>query len=745
MSRPSPSICTAESRGTRAARALAFALLLVSMPHLAAALEEPGDLPPEAAATAPAEATGNGGEQQDTEPAPEGLRFGEELEVLDRLSPPPAIEILGREAMPTMPSGDGADLLRGLAGVSLGRMGGHGLEPRIRGLGESNLNILIDGAYIHGGCPNRMDPPTSFAATGGFDRITVVKGVQSLRYGTGGSAGTVLFERQTPLPGGDRPWRTEASAGYGSWSAGPELGLNAIYARESFYLRADAESRRLDSYEDGSGEIVRSAFESRVTSLMVGVGDHRRGLLEVGYERSRTDDALFGGAGMDSPYDRGETYRLKLRREEVVGPWSDLQADLFLSRVDHLMDNYSLRPLVAPMAMRVPTTSDTVGGRASGRLGIGDRLLLTLGLDYQRNERRALRYAGPNAAQVTMLQSVMWPDAELVQAGLFVEGDRSLGRDARVRFGVRLDAFEASADQSDLAPAGRNLSPNQLYELYYGRTAAPWSDTGVSALLRYELSLGPGWTLFTGVSRRLGAPDATARYLGAGSADPSRRWVGNPALDVAAHHQIDLGIAAATQRRSWSATAFLDRVDDFALRDRARSQPGILLSDRASIYRNVDALLVGLEMDGRWAPSDTVTLRGNAAWVRGDNRTDDRPLAQMPPLQGIAAADLARGPWRSTAAVRWALEQDRVDDDPRTGSGLDFGPTPGHTVLDLQVARTLGRGLEVLAGIDNLFDETYADHLSRGNLFDPDPVRVNEPGRAAWLRLRWLGGGDRAP
>ena len=93
--------------------------------------------------------------------------------------------------------------------------------------------------------------------------------------------------------------------------------------------------------------------------------------------------------------------------------------------------------------------------------------------------------------------------------------------------------------------------------------------------------------------------------------------------------------------------------------------------------------------------------------------------------------------------MRWALEQDRVDDDPRTGSGLDFGPTPGHSVLDLQAALSLGHGFEILAGIDNLFDETYADHLNRGNLFDPDPVRVNEPGRSAWLRLRWLGDGNR--
>jgi iron complex outermembrane receptor protein len=445
---------------------------------------------------------------------------------------------------------------------------------------------------------------------------------------------------------------------------------------------------------------------------------------------------------MDSPYDRGETYRAKFHRNKAIGPWTGFQADLYLSQVEHLMDNYSLRPRTTPMAMRVPTTSDTFGGRASGQIGLGEQLQLTLGIDYQRNERQALRFAGPSAQQVTLLQAVMWPDAELAQTGLFVEGDRSLGKGSRVRFGLRLDSFEASADKSDLAPAGTNLSPNQLYQLYYGSTAQPWSDTGVSALLRYERSLRAGWTLFTGASRSLSAPDATARYLGAGNPTASRRWVGNPGLEVAAHHQVDLGIAAATQSRRWSTTAFLDLVDNFVLRDRAGGQPGILLADRASIYRNVDARLVGLELDASWAPSSALSLRGNASWVRGDNRTDGRPLAQIPPLQGVAAVDYSKSSWRGTAALRWALEQSRGEDDPRAGNGLDFGPTPGHTVLDLQGALPLRGGFEILAGIDNVLDETYAEHLNRGNLFDPDPVRVNEPGRAVWVRLRWLGNGD---
>ena len=54
------------------------------------------------------------------------------------------------------PTRETADLLRDIPGVSGSRMGGHGTDPSIRGLSQTRLNILLDGAYVHGGCPNRI-------------------------------------------------------------------------------------------------------------------------------------------------------------------------------------------------------------------------------------------------------------------------------------------------------------------------------------------------------------------------------------------------------------------------------------------------------------------------------------------------------------------------------------------------------------------------------------------------------------
>lgn len=664
----------------------------------------------------------------------------EEIEVVEDWPVVPAVRILSRDQFPEVPMGDGADLLRGVAGVAVGRMGGHGLEPRVRGLAEGNLNVQIDGAFVHGGCPNRMDPPTSFATPNAFDEVTVIKGVQSMRYGPGGTAGTVLYQRHVPEFTESTDWRTELATSYGSWHKDPELGIDASLGVGGFFLRAQGGLRSFDNYQDGDGNEVRSAFDSRHANLMLGYGEASTGQVELGIETARTDDALFAGAGMDSPEDAADTYRLKLRRSEQWLGLIDLDAELYWAGVEHLMDNYSLRPQTAPMAMRVPSTSDTWGGRASADRRVGESFVLTLGLEYQENSREALRLVGPNPDSVEALQSVMWPDATLDQGGLYLEGVQNLGSRSRLLLGARFDRFAAEADKADVKPAGMNRSPNQLFESYYGYRAQDWSTSEWGGLVRYERLLMQKLTLFTGLSRSTRAAETTERFLGANNMVPAKRWVGNPLLRPARHSQLDLGLSSQDQSSTWSVTGFVDQADDFILRDRAHGQEGILQSDNATIYRNVEARLVGIEAEGSYRPAERLQFAGTASWVQGDNRTDERPLAQIPPLQGWLQLDYGVDRWGTAGILRWAAAQTRVDDDPMTGSGQDYGETPGYGVLDLSGRYRIVESLSVFAGVDNIFDRNYANHLNRGNLFDPDPVRINEPGRTFWVRLAWRGG-----
>ncbi len=655
------------------------------------------------------------------------------VEVTANAVPIPLTTIIDREsARSTVPLGDGSEVLRGVVGADLGRMGGHGFEPFVRGQSQGDLTVLLDGAVVHGGCPNRMDPATAYITTESIDRVVVIRGVQTVRYGPGAPGGTVLYERQVPDLGA-RHWTIDVGTGLSNWSGRPDLALDAAVGLGGWTLRALASSRDLESYQDGDGVEVRSA--ARTSSAMLMAGRLRPGsLLELSYEWADTTDALFAGAGMDAPESTAHILRARSEGRTEGGRFG-WRVDAFYDTVDHLMDNYSLRPLRAPMALEVPTETSTVGLR--GQLEIDGSLPLLVGFTVERAEADATRFGGPTADTVSVVQSIMWPGVRRDQYGLFIEGIIPVAPRTGLTYGARADRFSASAGRADEpAMGGNGPTPRQLWGRYYGETDATWSHSGVGALVRLEHAVG-AWSLQAGLSRTLRPADATERFLGANSAAPAMRWLGNPALEPARTHQLDLGAVWSGGGSKVSLTLFAADVDEHQLRDRARGQDGVLQSDGAQVYRNVAARRYGVELDSVYRGSGPLGLSAGLWWVWAENTTDNRPIAQTPPLSGRVSAAWRAPRWTGSGTVRFAARQDRVDDDPSTGSGLDAGPTPGWVVLDLTATVPLGRGCDLAVGMANVFDRTYANHLNRGSLFDPDPVRVNEPGRTLWVRLSW--------
>ena len=149
---------------------------------------------------------------------------------------------------------ESADILRDIPGVSGSRIGGHGTDPVIRGLSQTRLNILLDGAYVHGGCPNRMDPPTAYATPSSYEDITIIKGVQTLEFGGGGPGGTILFDRDTRSVVADDAMRANVDMGYRSNGDGWDLGVDVAGGNDSGYARFIGSHVKAGNYDDGDGD-----------------------------------------------------------------------------------------------------------------------------------------------------------------------------------------------------------------------------------------------------------------------------------------------------------------------------------------------------------------------------------------------------------------------------------------------------------------------------------------------------------
>ncbi|NEV62151.1 TonB-dependent copper receptor [Thiorhodococcus minor] len=634
---------------------------------------------------------------------------------------------------------DAGDLLRRLPGIDGSRMGGHGIDPIIRGQKHRQLNILMDGAYAFGGCPNRMDPPTTLLDLDSYDSLTVIKGAQTVRYGAGGSGGTVIFERKTPRFAEAESARARFTGGLTSNADTQSASADIAIGNPLGFARALGSYRSADDYEDGSGNTVRSAYNTESAGIILGYTPSDATRVELSYDATHDWDLLFAGAGMDSPYSNTNQWRLKLDQEVAMGALQRLSGELYSVNVDHLMDNYSLRPLTAMFKMRVPTESNSAGGRIVADLSTRGTDW-TLGLDYLNVTRDATRYWSYKSSSVNVPQSYMWPDVEQGDLGLFAEAEQGIGAHGRIKGGLRYDHVESSVSdvRANKAPTGPAwvMSANQLYRTYYGKTAKDATEDNLGGFLSYGHDLGNDLELTAGVSRTLRTADATERYLASNGNPASMRWVGNPDLDPEQHHQLDLTLAKTGAAWRTDLALFYDRVTDYILRDRAHGQSGILRSDNATIYRNVDAELTGGEWSGEIEFAQHWQAGASLAYVYAQNRTDGRAIAQIPPLSGILKLDYRQDLWAAGAQVTWANTQDRVDDDPMTGSGLDVGETAGWWVLDLYGQVKLGRQGELRLGVDNVFDRTYAYHVNRANVdpFNPQAVQVNEPGRTVWAR-----------
>lgn len=650
------------------------------------------------------------------------------------------------------PAADAAEALRGLPGVTAGRFGGHGLEPVVRGRQQNQLNVVSDGVAHMGGCMNRMDPPTAYTAIETFDAVVVDRGYQSVLDGPGGSGGTIHFERAAPDL---RARAARAKLGVGMESNG---GMGLVFGdvaagSSDASLRLLGSYKHAGSYSDGGGTEVRSSFEDYDVGLLGAWQASERWKLDASVERREIFDALYAGALMDGPLSRSHALKLAAAGVELSEHVRSVEASAFGSFVVHTMDNYSLRPnpegapnlaVGDPPHRRVDSDSTVVGARVLAKLDLG--VPLELVVDGTRTARDATRFQGTTAASTTMSQSLMWPELSTTSVGLGAQTTLALGPSRRLTAGARYDlvlAAHGRADEKTQLAAMR--SPNDLYLRYYGVRAEDATEHNVGGLLRFEQDVGAWLKVGAKVSRSVRSADATERGLASdGGAMLGMSWVGDPAISPEAHHELELDVALASPRdgptrRSRfgvNVAAWVDYVDDFILRDKARGQSGILQADGADIYRNVGARLLGAEADARVELLEHLELVAAIAFTHGENTEDHRALAQIPPVDGQLSAEWRTSTWSLGSRVHFAGPQDRVDDDPTLGSGVDAGPTDAYALLDVYGSVSLASPLRMEAGVSNLLDETYALHLNRATLFDPSALRVLEPGRSLWVRIR---------
>lgn len=625
------------------------------------------------------------------EDTPEQLKLSPLVVTAVPMDTPYTVTADTRAVQAGIPAQDGGSYLKNIPGFSVSRKGGTSGDPELRGLGGSRLAILANDSLILGGCGGRMDPPTAYIYPQNYDRIEVIKGPQSVRYGAA-PAGVVHFDR-------DKPNLTEAvTEGFASFTTGShsrnDLMSELMVGDEMGYLRLMGTLSKQDNYRDGDGTEIHSQYHRWSTSTLLGWTPTKDSRIEFSYERS-DGEAAYDDRGMDGTEFARTAYTLAASQTDVTSWLASIEAKIYYNYVDHVMDNFRLRQ---PPGMAMASNPDrlTRGGRLSADLILSEQSLLVTGLDYTDNKHR---FRGTtdwrNQPRVDR--------AEFSDLGVFAELDYEFSRQTWLAAGIRVDRASAEA----LNPAG------------FGGVAQGERDTQTlwSGFSRMEHTLSSRpVNLYAGLGHASRAPDFWERM---------RFFHVNPEKLT----QLDAGLSFSNARWEGTISIFYGKIKDYVL----ISAPGV----EARQARNIDATTYGAESDLTWSASDVWSFTATLATVRSTNDTDNKPLAQTPPLEGSISMDYAKDKLYFGSRLRAVMAQHRLDAGYGTIYSLDTEKSAGFATLGIYAGVDLFANARLTLGIDNAFDRTFAEHIQRGSAdLGSQALKINEPGRLLWANLK---------
>ena len=620
-----------------------------------------------------------------------------------------AIEIKYQERM----EHDAAAILNQVPALnSIRKSGNYGFDPVFRGFKYDQLNIVLNGAQsATAACPNRMDPPTSQMAPNMLERIEILKGPYALRYGSS-VGGTINFVTNKDQFTQEQEVHGRLSSAYQSngdvLSSEGHVGLSTHKTAINIF-GAWAQG---NDYKAGNDQTIPANFErgSFGTSLGFKVAANQQLSLSATYNFAR--DVDFAALPMDLRSD--DTWMFNARHDmtfnkEKLKSWN---TTLYGSFVDHVMDNLSKN--LNPRMMNASTDAKTYnyGGRTEGYWILGNDKLYSgadMRIEGAQGERTREFLMGPMAGN-TAFDNV-WQKAQISKAAIF--GEYHLNSKAfHYVLSARLELNHAKAKD-----------PSNEFEQVYSETDNTQFNPSISVgvvkkLNPIELGLWLGR-----VQRSGGLTERFINFFPVGQ-DPYE-LVGNPELKPEVNNQMDVTFQWGTKKSVINLDVFISYMQNYissfidpALTPRLPSSPGVRR------YANIDdAFKTGFEINWTQELGFGLHHQLGIAYTYAEDLERNEPLPEIAPLDFRYAlkGSYFNGKLHPEASFRQVLRQHRISEE--------FGETetPAFSLVDVKVQYKASKSLRLEAGVTNVFDQAYYEHLNRSVTGTNTPIY--DPGR----------------
>ena len=606
--------------------------------------------------------------------------------------------------------------------VQMIRKSGYGNEVSVRGFGQENIKVLLDGGILEGACGSRKDPSLSHINILTVKKLTVQEGPFDVTK-PGCLGGYIDVVTKKPEQG----FQGEVLGKIGSYGF-HSGGLTTTGGSENIQWLFGYNFSESDQYEDGSSERLWRVREGLAASyneegrdakafqkhdvwgkLQFMPSENNTILLEHAY--GKADDILTPRVVFDTEEELTNLTKAGWEIRNLGNLSEKLTLSFYRNEVNHYpFQGY--RNVAVPKNNKVESV---ITGGAIQNVTETDFATLTYGIDWYHRDWWGDVY---NSLTGDKLNEYLIPSVQSLNMGGYAKIDKTFDR-LSLGFGLRYDRFRQMADE-DLVFTSAVTNENRKVDHLLGGHVS------------FKYFLNDEVMLFGGLGRSYRTPTSSERYI---QGNPS--FFGNPNLKPTANTEFDMGFTYERGGLKFQTKGFYSSLKDYVYQE--SSFAGY------KSYTNIDAHIWGGDIKASVDVSDKFSLEGGLAYHKGvkdsfpENNNDD-DLGQMAPLKGILVlnynSDKALGKQERglIGSVEWVHSNASKDID------IDAGEKPleAWDIMNLRMGYRF-KSYTLNVGMDNVFDKKY----TVANSYEWDviggtganPAIVNEPGRFVYATV----------
>ena len=613
-------------------------------------------------------------------------------------------------------------LFKDIKGFGITKKGAYASEPVFRSFKYEQLNIQYDGGMkVLNACPNRMDPITTHMIPEEIEKIEIVKGPFTVRFGQN-FGGIINLVSKNPTKG-QLGFHGSVEGGYETNGDNFVRGASMLYVNKKFDILFNGSYRDFGDYKDGDGTEVPSSFKTTDYSLKVGLNPAENQRLQLSWRQSFGRDIKHAGLPMDSPYDDSFLIGFDYKWKEISEKVESFSAKVFHSYVDHLMTNEG-RPNFMMTDSSSPVEVWTYGGKAELVLRPSDNSKIFTGVDANLISREGDRTRivkvmnGITLPTPKIFTDKIWQDATLNDIGVFAEGKFKVADYTTLTTGVRSDFISTAIND-----------PAEDFEALYGGEITDKTEVNVSANVsaKYQKE---GFQTQLAIGRGVRTASMIERYINHFNVgvDPYE-YVGNPNLKPEVNTQIELSFIKNFETIEIGATVFYSFLTDYILPVVNEDIPRKFMPTTPPVvakqFINIDkAFQTGVEFSFNYKATNKLTFTSDLSYTQAENKDFNEPLAHIPPFMANLGAKYEEDNFWIALSSRLVANQSRI------AASYMEQETPGFGTLDLRVGFEPYKGLSIGAALLNIFDKTYYEHLNFSySNSDILSGKIYEPGR----------------